>query len=193
MYNIILNSWKVCYIPKYQIIFYFAFNICVECSGFTDGSVVLTKGDITRDRHSKTLSLHEGNCPITGLAFRQASKVTHLFVATLEKVQVRIHAISCHCNETCWKLYRSDRRNILTLTVLHIVSERVPSCGPGHTRLCPALLGAHRPLAGLPVHSGWRWLRVFVPAWWERTLFRFWWAQASNSVAQRLPAAAHTQ
>lgn len=57
-------------------------------SGFTDGSVVLTKGDITRDRHSKTLTLHEGNCPVTGLAFRQAGKVTHLFVATLEKVQV---------------------------------------------------------------------------------------------------------
>lgn len=60
------------------------------CSGFTDGSVVLTKGDITRDRHSKTLSLPEGNCPITGLAFRQACKITHLFVATLEKVQVYI-------------------------------------------------------------------------------------------------------
>lgn len=57
-------------------------------SGFTDGSVVLTKGDITRDRHSKTLTLHEGTCPVTGLAFRQAGKVTHLFVATLEKVQV---------------------------------------------------------------------------------------------------------
>ncbi|KAK3522019.1 hypothetical protein QTP70_021383 [Hemibagrus guttatus] len=55
--------------------------------GFTDGSVVLTKGDITRDRHSKTLTLHEGSCPVTGLAFRQAGKVTHLFVATLEKVQ----------------------------------------------------------------------------------------------------------
>ena len=56
--------------------------------GFSDGSVVLTKGDITRDRHSKTLTLHEGTCPITGLAFRQASKVTNLFVATLEKVHV---------------------------------------------------------------------------------------------------------
>lgn len=61
---------------------------CAVFEGFTDGSVVLTKGDITRDRHSKTLTLHEGNCPITGLAFRQAGKVTHLFVATLEKVQV---------------------------------------------------------------------------------------------------------
>lgn len=59
-------------------------------AGFTDGSVVLTKGDITRDRHSKTLTLHEGTSPVTGLAFRQVAKVTHLFVATLEKVHVSL-------------------------------------------------------------------------------------------------------
>ncbi|KAA0704039.1 Vacuolar protein sorting-associated protein 11 -like protein [Triplophysa tibetana] len=62
-------------------------NLNFMAIGFTDGSVVLTKGDITRDRHSKTHSLPEGNSPITGLAFRQAGKTTHLFVATLEKVQ----------------------------------------------------------------------------------------------------------
>uniref|UniRef100_A0A3P8YJ81 Vacuolar protein sorting-associated protein 11 homolog n=1 Tax=Esox lucius TaxID=8010 RepID=A0A3P8YJ81_ESOLU len=61
-------------------------NLNFMAIGFTDGSVVLTKGDITRDRHSKTLTLHEGTCPITGLAFRQQGKVTHLFIATLEKV-----------------------------------------------------------------------------------------------------------
>ncbi|XP_028322374.1 vacuolar protein sorting-associated protein 11 homolog [Gouania willdenowi] len=61
-------------------------NLNFMAIGFTDGSVVLTKGDITRDRHSKILTLHEGPCPITGLAFRQSEKVTHLFVATLEKV-----------------------------------------------------------------------------------------------------------
>lgn len=61
---------------------------CFYYAGFTDGSVVLTKGDITRDRHSKTLTLHEGTSPVTGLAFRQVAKVTHLFVATLEKVHV---------------------------------------------------------------------------------------------------------
>uniref|UniRef100_A0A4W4G2E4 Vacuolar protein sorting-associated protein 11 homolog n=1 Tax=Electrophorus electricus TaxID=8005 RepID=A0A4W4G2E4_ELEEL len=62
-------------------------NLNFMAIGFTDGSVVLTKGDITRDRHSKTLTLHEGNSPVTGLAFRQAGKVTHLFVVNLEKVQ----------------------------------------------------------------------------------------------------------
>nr|XP_043898783.1 vacuolar protein sorting-associated protein 11 homolog [Solea senegalensis] len=61
-------------------------NLNFMAIGFTDGSVVLTKGDITRDRHSKTLTLHEGSSPVTGLAFRQMAKVTHLFVATLEKV-----------------------------------------------------------------------------------------------------------
>lgn len=54
--------------------------------------MVLTKGDITRDRHSKTLTLHEGGCPVTGLAFRQMAKVTHLFVATLEKVFVSVRS-----------------------------------------------------------------------------------------------------
>ncbi|XP_058865560.1 vacuolar protein sorting-associated protein 11 homolog [Acipenser ruthenus] len=61
-------------------------NLNFMAIGFTDGSVVLTKGDITRDRHSKTLTLHEGTCPITGLAFRQSGKITNLFIATLEKV-----------------------------------------------------------------------------------------------------------
>lgn len=68
--------------------------IVVFLTGFTDGSVVLTKGDITRDRHSKTLTLHEGTSPVTGLAFRQVAKVTNLFVATLEKVYVS--SVSSH-------------------------------------------------------------------------------------------------
>ncbi|XP_064424845.1 vacuolar protein sorting-associated protein 11 homolog [Latimeria chalumnae] len=62
-------------------------NLNYMAIGFEDGSIVLTKGDITRDRHSKTQTLHEGNCPITGLAFRQSGKTTHLFVVTMEKVQ----------------------------------------------------------------------------------------------------------
>lgn len=66
------------------------FDRYFSLTGFTDGSVVLTKGDITRDRHSKTMTLHEGNSPITGLAFRQVAKATHLFVATLEKVYVSL-------------------------------------------------------------------------------------------------------
>ncbi|NXO81770.1 VPS11 protein, partial [Sitta europaea] len=62
-------------------------NLNFMAIGFADGSVVLTKGDITRDRHSKTQILHEGSYPVTGLAFRQSSKTTHLFVVTTENIQ----------------------------------------------------------------------------------------------------------
>ncbi|EHB08795.1 Vacuolar protein sorting-associated protein 11-like protein [Heterocephalus glaber] len=62
-------------------------NLNFMAIGFTDGSVKLNKGDITRDRHSKTQILHKGNYPVTGLAFRQAGKTTHLFVVTTENVQ----------------------------------------------------------------------------------------------------------
>ncbi|XP_004856815.1 vacuolar protein sorting-associated protein 11 homolog isoform X3 [Heterocephalus glaber] len=63
-------------------------NLNFMAIGFTDGSVKLNKGDITRDRHSKTQILHKGNYPVTGLAFRQAGKTTHLFVVTTENVQM---------------------------------------------------------------------------------------------------------
>ncbi|XP_027436789.1 vacuolar protein sorting-associated protein 11 homolog isoform X2 [Zalophus californianus] len=63
-------------------------NLNFMAIGFTDGSVTLNKGDITRDRHSKTQILHKGNYPVTGLAFRQAGKTTHLFVVTTENVQM---------------------------------------------------------------------------------------------------------
>ncbi|KAG8569456.1 hypothetical protein GDO81_014420 [Engystomops pustulosus] len=62
-------------------------NLNFMAIGFTDGSVVLTKGDITRDRHSKTQILQEGSYPITGMAFRQTGKTTHLFVVTTESVR----------------------------------------------------------------------------------------------------------
>uniref|UniRef100_A0A4W3J9W8 Vacuolar protein sorting-associated protein 11 homolog n=1 Tax=Callorhinchus milii TaxID=7868 RepID=A0A4W3J9W8_CALMI len=57
-------------------------NLNYMAIGFTDGSVVLKKGDITRDRHSKTDVLPEETYPITGLGFQQSSKLTHLFVVT---------------------------------------------------------------------------------------------------------------
>lgn len=106
--------------------------------GFTDGSVTLNKGDITRDRHSKTQILHKGNYPVTGLAFRQAGKTTHLFVVTTENVQSYIvsgkdyprveldtHGCGLHCSalsdpsqdlqfivagDECVYLYQPDER-----------------------------------------------------------------------------------
>ncbi|KAM3922693.1 vacuolar protein sorting-associated protein 11 homolog [Leptodactylus fuscus] len=62
-------------------------NLNFMAIGFADGSVVLTKGDITRDRHSKTQILQEGSYPVTGMAFRQTGKTTHLFVVTTESVR----------------------------------------------------------------------------------------------------------
>ncbi|KAG8434609.1 hypothetical protein GDO86_012832 [Hymenochirus boettgeri] len=61
-------------------------NLNFMAIGFTDGSVILTKGDITRDRHSKTQIL-QGIYPVTGMAFRQTGKTTHLFVVTTENVR----------------------------------------------------------------------------------------------------------
>ncbi|KAM3600652.1 uncharacterized protein V6R79_000323 [Siganus canaliculatus] len=113
-------------------------NLNFMAIGFTDGSVILTKGDITRDRHSKTLTLHEGTSPVTGLAFRQVAKITHLFVATLEKVycytmsvkeypkiELDTHGCALHCSsladpsqdsqfivagDECVYLYQPDER-----------------------------------------------------------------------------------
>ncbi|XP_075696250.1 vacuolar protein sorting-associated protein 11 homolog [Rhinoderma darwinii] len=62
-------------------------NLNFMAIGFADGSVVLTKGDITRDRHSKTQILQEGSFPVTGMGFRQSGKTTHLFVVTTESVR----------------------------------------------------------------------------------------------------------
>ncbi|XP_068096951.1 vacuolar protein sorting-associated protein 11 homolog isoform X1 [Hyperolius riggenbachi] len=62
-------------------------NLNFMAIGFADGSIVLTKGDITRDRHSKTQILQEGSYPITGMAFRQTGKTTHLFVVSTENVK----------------------------------------------------------------------------------------------------------
>ncbi|XP_074929670.1 vacuolar protein sorting-associated protein 11 homolog [Chelonoidis abingdonii] len=63
-------------------------NLNFMAIGFADGSVVLTKGDITRDRHSKTQILHEGNYPVTGLPSAILG-ITHLFGSPRETFTVR--------------------------------------------------------------------------------------------------------
>ncbi|XP_036368498.1 vacuolar protein sorting-associated protein 11 homolog isoform X3 [Octopus sinensis] len=50
--------------------------------GFECGSVVLYKGDVTRDRHSKFRVVYENQRPITGLGFRISGKNIILFVVT---------------------------------------------------------------------------------------------------------------
>ncbi|XP_074832801.1 porphobilinogen deaminase isoform X2 [Carettochelys insculpta] len=61
-------------------------NLNFMAIGFADGSVLLTEGDITQDRHTTTQILHEGSYPVTGLAFRHLGKITHLFVVTTENI-----------------------------------------------------------------------------------------------------------
>ncbi|CAE1174781.1 VPS11 [Acanthosepion pharaonis] len=50
--------------------------------GFQCGSVVLFKGDVTRDRHSKFRIVYENQRPITGLGFRISGKSIILFIVT---------------------------------------------------------------------------------------------------------------
>ncbi|KAK3087703.1 hypothetical protein FSP39_009366 [Pinctada imbricata] len=50
--------------------------------GFESGSVILFKGDVTKDRHSKTRIVHESSKPVTGLAFKTQGKNIFLYVVT---------------------------------------------------------------------------------------------------------------
>lgn len=56
--------------------------------GHDDGSLMLIRGDITRERQSKQRSLQLGTQPITALGFRTSTdgKQMHLFVTTVKKV-----------------------------------------------------------------------------------------------------------
>ncbi|XP_019628396.1 PREDICTED: vacuolar protein sorting-associated protein 11 homolog [Branchiostoma belcheri] len=62
-------------------------NLNLMAVGFQDGTVVVYRGDVTRDRHSKSRVIHHTAGAVTGLAFRQAAKVNHLFVVTKDSVQ----------------------------------------------------------------------------------------------------------
>ncbi|KAK3910483.1 Vacuolar protein sorting-associated protein 11-like protein [Frankliniella fusca] len=62
-------------------------NLNLMAVGFTDGSILLYRGDIARDRLSKPKVLRDGGMqPVTGLAFRSTAKQTFLFVATTSSV-----------------------------------------------------------------------------------------------------------
>ncbi|XP_026290082.1 vacuolar protein sorting-associated protein 11 homolog [Frankliniella occidentalis] len=62
-------------------------NLNLMAVGFTDGSILLYRGDIARDRLSKHKVLRDGGMlPVTGLAFRSTAKQTFLFVATVSSV-----------------------------------------------------------------------------------------------------------
>ncbi|XP_071483682.1 vacuolar protein sorting-associated protein 11 homolog [Diadema antillarum] len=66
-------------------------NLNMMAIGFQDGSVTLFKGDVTRDRHSKSPKIvYKGRVQVTGLAFRHSQRSNVLFISTEETV------VSCH-------------------------------------------------------------------------------------------------
>ncbi|KAJ8916872.1 hypothetical protein NQ315_005879 [Exocentrus adspersus] len=56
--------------------------------GFVDGSLIIYRGDITRDRSSKQKFLRNSSTVITGLAFKSTASTICLFVATENSVNV---------------------------------------------------------------------------------------------------------
>lgn len=54
--------------------------------GFADGSVVVYRGDVTRDRHSKSRVIHQDKHPVTGLAYKNIQNNIIMFVTTSHSV-----------------------------------------------------------------------------------------------------------
>ncbi|KAG5888950.1 hypothetical protein JTB14_012209 [Gonioctena quinquepunctata] len=85
--------------------------------GFVDGSLVIYRGDITRDRSSKQTLLWTSCSTITGLAFKSTSANIFLFVATESSVVVynitqkdkeqKYHLDNLGCEERCSVLAES--------------------------------------------------------------------------------------
>nr|XP_039266743.1 vacuolar protein sorting-associated protein 11 homolog [Styela clava] len=59
-------------------------NLSMMAAGFAQGSIVLYKGDVLKDRHgNKTIILETGQGgPVTGLSFRYGEKDSYLFATT---------------------------------------------------------------------------------------------------------------
>ena len=70
--------------------------------GFCDGSVLLVRGELMRERHSKQKIIHSDKNPVTGLAFRHVANQTVLFVATTDTV-------------TAYNLSARDARTVLDM------------------------------------------------------------------------------
>ncbi|XP_058799921.1 vacuolar protein sorting-associated protein 11 homolog isoform X5 [Phymastichus coffea] len=77
-------------IPSYRAVP--ASALCVHASltlmavGFEDGSIMLYRGDLTRERKNKIKVLKDSNSIITGLAIKSTGKQIYLFVATMNSV-----------------------------------------------------------------------------------------------------------
>ncbi|KAJ8686405.1 hypothetical protein QAD02_022199 [Eretmocerus hayati] len=77
-------------IPSYKAVP--ASALCVHSSltlmavGFEDGSIMLYRGDLTRERKNKIKVFKDSNVMITGLAIKSTGKQTHLFAVTTSSV-----------------------------------------------------------------------------------------------------------
>ncbi|XP_063984513.1 vacuolar protein sorting-associated protein 11 homolog [Diachasmimorpha longicaudata] len=61
-------------------------SLTMMAVGFADGSIMLYRGDLTRERKNKIKILKDSTAPITGLQIRSTGKQNHLFVVTTMNV-----------------------------------------------------------------------------------------------------------
>ena len=54
--------------------------------GFANGSVTVVRGDLVHDRGAKQRTVHDSEEPITGVEFREESRLSILYVATTARI-----------------------------------------------------------------------------------------------------------
>ncbi|XP_072393967.1 vacuolar protein sorting-associated protein 11 homolog [Diabrotica undecimpunctata] len=96
-------------------------NLQMMAVGFVDGTLLIYRGDITRDRSSKQNLLRAANAIITGLAFKTTAASIFLFVATETSVLVynvtqkdkeqKYHLDNIGCTKKCSVLADSMQEN----------------------------------------------------------------------------------
>ncbi|XP_045478377.1 vacuolar protein sorting-associated protein 11 homolog [Harmonia axyridis] len=92
-------------------------NLQLMALGFIDGSLMLYRGDITRERSSKQKLLRDASSAVTGLAFKTTSTSNYLFLATDSSVIVynitqkdkeeKVHLDNIGCAKRCCVLAES--------------------------------------------------------------------------------------
>lgn len=85
--------------------------------GFVDGSLLLYRGDITRERGSKVKLLRDASSAVTGLAFKSSAANAFLFLSTQSSVIVynithkdkeqKFHLDNVGCEKSCSVLAES--------------------------------------------------------------------------------------
>nr|CAD7456680.1 unnamed protein product [Timema tahoe] len=86
-------------------------NLNLMAVGFHDGSIVLFRGDVCRERTNKQKVLKDGSVPVTGLAFKTTAKFLYLYVSTTSSVvlfnitvkdkEIKVHLDGLGCTKRC--------------------------------------------------------------------------------------------